>query len=869
MGPPRGDYSHSHSHSHSQSHSVTVVENGSGVNYHAFTAGSSETFVDNLNNDKHKEFSSSLSSSSSSYFDKKIGKMGSTILKLVRYLFFLALIDLICTILMGLMMFDFDYQTLWDSDMFGGINDNNRPSLAYHVKESVLDIGILSILRWLFNASLICCLEASPNLYEKHIEKVINKNCNNNWLLYAALFIDLSSFLLLSIKTIPMGFGKTMSLGWHLYIFTFIIVAFEVLVLIKIIVVKRHREKKYYDSLQQDGDNNLTEVLIFKEGQDNSYEKKNRMTFIQLIKILKPFFLPKGYYNKLRAFSTYVFVITAKYTNVIAPLYIAVATTAIQDGQRDKAFKNIALFALYSFVPKFLNECQRMVYYQVKRVANVEISEASYTHILHLSINWHLNKKIGSLMKSMDRGVDAAETVVNYLFIFLLPTIFEAFAVAIVFWAKFKSMKLAVLCITIFIVYAIVTIKMTLWRRKLRELTNKKDNESHEVATDALVNYETVKAFSAEAYEIQRYKQKVLDYQRHNQDTLMSLSALNLTQEILINSTILCGLMIAADAVVKGEMTVGDFVAVNVYIMKLFAPLSYLGTIYGAIVRALTDMQNLHDILSEKSDVNDIANAKDIIKSKKFDGCEIEFNDISFNYPSQPIESGIKNVSFHVKAGTTTAIVGHTGSGKSTIGKLLYRFYDLKGGRILIDQQDIKMYKQKSVRNLIGIVPQDTVMFNESILYNITYGKRDATMTEVETAAAAAQVLNFVQSLPEGWNTIVGERGLKLSGGEKQRIAVARCLLSDFPIVLLDEATSALDTKTEKSLQVALNDLSRGRTTITIAHRLSTIKNADQIVVLDKGRVVEVGTHNELLAKNGSFKEMWDAQLFTGNEERE
>jgi ABC-type transport system involved in Fe-S cluster assembly fused permease/ATPase subunit len=335
---------------------------------------------------------------------------------------------------------------------------------------------------------------------------------------------------------------------------------------------------------------------------------------------------------------------------------------------------------------------------------------------------------------------------------------------------------------------------------------------------------------------------------------------LNIVQQFIIRATLLGGMFMSARSVVNGELDVGAFVAINAYIIGVFAPLSWLGTIYNAIITGIVDIQNLLQLLAEHPDVTDAPNATPLRVPLR-GGMDIEFRDVHFHYPEQAVHRGLQGVSFVVKPGTTTAIVGHTGAGKTTISRLLFRFYDPDRGQILLGGQDIKIATQQSVRGAIGVVPQDTVMFNDTIMYNIRYGRMNASVHEVEQAAQAAQIKDFIESLPEKWNTSVGERGLKLSGGEKQRVAIARCLLKNPPIVLLDEATSALDTKTEQSVQEALHMLGKNRTTLVIAHRLSTIMHADQIIVLDQGRVAERGKHDELLAKRGEYYQLWNMQL--------
>lgn len=475
-------------------------------------------------------------------------------------------------------------------------------------------------------------------------------------------------------------------------------------------------------------------------------------------------------------------------------------------------------------------------------------------------------------------------------------------------------------------------LRITIWRKKFREKTNKHDNEFHNKAQDSILNFETVKYFAAEQYEVDRYTTSVTKFQQFNAATLVSMQMLNFTQQVILCGCLLGCIILSAQAVIAGEMTIGGWVAVQAWVTTIYQPLNFLGSIYAAIVQALIDVKNLSELLSEDPDIVDEPGAIDIpyysyqqqnfarIRSKSnvsvdidtdgismservseskssvkdgngngsvkvkeqgqgqlsvtngiddaaceralAEGVGIEFRNVTFNYPSQPKEKGLKGVSFTVAPGTTTALVGSTGAGKTTISRLLFRFYDPIEGSVQLGDYDIKHCTQKSVRSMVGIVPQDTVLFNDSIMYNIKYGRLDATDEEVWAAAEAAQIKDFIESLPEGWDSMVGERGLKLSGGEKQRVAIARCLLKNPPVVLLDEATSALDTVTENSVQMALDALGHNRTVVIIAHRLSTIRHADQILAMDNGVVVERGSHEELVQlEGGVYNRLWNMQL--------
>eukprot|EP00471_Norrisiella_sphaerica_P002217 CAMPEP_0184492320 /NCGR_PEP_ID=MMETSP0113_2-20130426/22859_1 /TAXON_ID=91329 /ORGANISM="Norrisiella sphaerica, Strain BC52" /LENGTH=799 /DNA_ID=CAMNT_0026877043 /DNA_START=52 /DNA_END=2451 /DNA_ORIENTATION=+ len=613
----------------------------------------------------------------------------------------------------------------------------------------------------------------------------------------------------------------------------------------------------------------FTELLLCKnfrvevtENQEVADEENEagasapRTSTWHLMKVLGPYFWPTGLCNRIRALSTWLCVGASKLSNIMAPLFLGQAVNKLQDGHVD--FKPIIFYALLGFTNVLFKQLQNIIYLGVKQTAYAQISENTFSHLHQLSLEWHLKKKMGNVLRSMDRGVNSANTVVSYLFLYLVPCVVECVVVFAIFYTKYNEPALSVIAFFGISGYAISTVTITLWRKKFRKATNRHDNELHDKATDSLMNFETVKYFTNEQFEIQDYSSSVKQYIKYDVSTQASLGMLNTIQQLFISGTLGCVLCVSAYRVSRGDMNVGDFVAINAYIVQLFAPLSFLGTIYNAIIQAFVDMQNLSDLLALEPDVVDAPGAKALVADKR--GCEIEFKSVVFHYPSMPSNTGLKGVSFTVKRGTTTAIVGHTGAGKSTIGRLLFRFYDLKSGMILIDGQDISQVKQHSLRKTIGVVPQDTVMFNRDIYHNIQYGNLAKSKEDVTRACEAAQILDFIERLPESWDTKVGERGLKLSGGEKQRVAIARCLLKDPPVVLLDEATSSLDSVTEQAVQKAILKLGKNRTCIVIAHRLSTIAHAEQIIVLDRGQICESGTHKQLMEQGGVYSRMWHAQ---------
>jgi ATP-binding cassette subfamily B protein len=574
-----------------------------------------------------------------------------------------------------------------------------------------------------------------------------------------------------------------------------------------------------------------------------------------------PYLWPEGEgWVKRRVVLSLLALIAAKVVSVTTPfLYKAAVDALAGEARADTwllALGAVALTVAYGVARVGaigFNELRDVIFVRVGQRALRRLALETFTHIHRLSMRYHITRKTGGLSRIIERGVKGVEFLLRFMLLSVGPLILELTMVTVIFALAFDWRYAAVVMVTIAL-YMAFTFKVTEMRVKIRRRMNEQDTDANQKAVDSLLNFETVKYFGAEAREAARYDAAMAGYEVAAVKTGQSLSALNFGQAFLINAGLIVVMVMAAAGVQSGALTVGDFVMVNAYMIQITMPLNFLGTVYREIRQALVDMGDMFDLLDQPAEITDRPGAPDLVVR----GGEVELDDVHFAYDAaRPI---LKGVSLKVGAGETVAIVGPSGSGKSTIGRLLFRFYDVTGGKLRIDGQDLRDITQDSLHAQIGVVPQDTVLFNDTIHYNIAYGRPEASRQELIAAAKAAKIHDFILSLPEGYETRVGERGLKLSGGEKQRVGIARTILKNPPILLLDEATSALDTQTERDIQESLAEMSEGRTVITIAHRLSTIAEADRIVVLEQGRIVEEGRHEALLARGGRYAAMWARQ---------
>ena len=584
---------------------------------------------------------------------------------------------------------------------------------------------------------------------------------------------------------------------------------------------------------------------------------------INVIKAVLPYLWPKSRKDiQFRVVLAMLALILGEILGVLAPYFYGVSVDALAPGAGENqtifmltagALGMVVAYGVMRILSVGFSQLRDVIFARVGQRALRQLALETFRHMHRLSLRYHITRKTGGLSRVMERGVKGVEFLLRFMLFSIGPLILKLLIVAGIFYLEFGFAYMAIVLITI-VLYIWFTFSVTEWRVKVRKEMNDKDTDANQKAIDSLLNFETVKYFGAEEREALRYDESMRGYEAAALKTSYSLAFLNFGQTLLITSGLIAVMIMAAMGVQRGEFSVGDFVMANAYMIQITMPLGFLGTVYREIRQALVDMGEMFDLLGQPEEVTDTKNASDLI----IKGGQIEFDNISFGYDQE--RAILSNLSLTINKGETVAIVGPSGSGKSTIGRLIFRFYDVNNGSIRIDGQDIRDVTQVSVHNSIGIVPQDTVLFNDTIGYNIAYGREDASNDDIIAAAKSAKIHDFIISLTDGYDTTVGERGLKLSGGEKQRVGIARTLLKNPPILVLDEATSALDTETERNIQESLRGLGSGRSVITIAHRLSTVVDADQIVVLEKGVIVEKGTHDELLNLNGRYTKMWHIQ---------
>jgi ATP-binding cassette subfamily B protein len=552
-------------------------------------------------------------------------------------------------------------------------------------------------------------------------------------------------------------------------------------------------------------------------------------------------------------------LIGAKLANVAVPLVFKgiIDGFAPADTAQTALLVPLGLIAAYGvlrFGVALFTELRELLFSRVTQRAVRTIALQVFEHLHQLSLRFHLERHTGGLTRDIERGTRAIGSLISYTIYSVLPTIIEVALVLGILAVRYEPSFVLIASATL-VVYIAFTIVISNWRVHLRREVNELDSAANTRAIDSLLNYETVKYFNNERWEKERYDQQMRRWENAQIRSQVSLSYLNLGQAGIIALGVALMMWRAAVGVANGTMTVGDIVLVNAFLIQLYIPLNFLGVLYREIRQSLTDIERMFALLAQNREVQDAPNARLLDPASS---CTIRFDNVSFAY--EPRRQILQDVSFEIPAGGTVAVVGHSGSGKSTLARLLFRFYDVGAGSIRVNGEDIRQLTQGSMRAAIGIVPQDTVLFNDTLAYNIQYGRPAATLEEVRAAARAAHLAEFIERLPDGYETRVGERGLKLSGGEKQRVAIARALLKNPPILIFDEATSALDSKTEKAIQAELDQAAIGRTTLIIAHRLSTVMNADEILVLDAGRIVERGTHRELLGRDGAYAHMWALQ---------
>ena len=580
------------------------------------------------------------------------------------------------------------------------------------------------------------------------------------------------------------------------------------------------------------------------------------------LRALLPYLWPRDARSlRLRVLLALAMLVAAKVAWVYVPVFYGRAVDALSPGDARLAVAVpgavILAYGAARILSLAFNELRDAIFVNVAQRAIRTVALAVFRHLHALSMRFHLGRQTGRLSLSIDRGTRAIDHLLRFSLFAIIPTAIELLLVFVILW-KALDAAIAITTVAVVVLYFAYTLTVTEWRMRFRRRMNEADGRASTKSIDSLLNFETVKYFGNEAHEARRLDEALHGYEGAAVKDQLSLSLLNVGQVVIVAGGLSAVMLLCARGIVAGTMSIGDFVMANTYLMQLYQPLSFFGFVYREIKQGLIDIEEMFSLLGEPEEIVDAPGARALV----VDGGRIEFERVAFGYDARrPI---LEDVSFEIPAGRTLAVVGSSGAGKSTLGRLLFRFYDAGGGAVRVDGQDVREVTQESLRAAIGIVPQDTVLFNDTLYYNIAYGRPDATPAEVEAAARLARIHDFIVSTPEGYQTVVGERGLKLSGGEKQRVAIARTVLKNPPILVLDEATSALDSATEREILHNLRELARGRTTLCIAHRLSTIIDAHEILVLDAGRVVERGRHRELVALGGRYAQMWRRQQERG-----
>jgi len=591
--------------------------------------------------------------------------------------------------------------------------------------------------------------------------------------------------------------------------------------------------------------------------ETNSLAKTRQHSDWQVIKNLMPYI----WRFKFRVIITLLCLVAAKVANLGVPIVLKkIVDTLSITAPHALVVVPVSLILAYGLLrlsDSLFGELRELIFAKVTESAVRKVGLQVFNYVHSLSLRFHLSRQTGGMTRDIERGTRGIQSLISYSLYSIIPTLIELLMVLGYFFFVY-NLWFVVITLIALTCYIVFTIVVTEWRTNFRRQMNELDSKANQRAVDSLINFETVKYFGNEQYEAIRYDDNLKKYAQAAVKSQKSLALLNFGQQTIIGIGLICILGLASSGVSKGTMTIGDLVLVNVLMIQLYIPLNFLGVLYREMKQSLADIDRMFALLEAHQEVADKPNALSLVIASPELGPHVIFKDVSFHYEAN--RQILNNVSFEILPGQTTAVVGHSGAGKSTLSRLLFRFYDVQQGAILFDGQNIQDVQQASLRQVVGIVPQDTVLFNDTIGYNIAYGKPGATQLEIEAAAKSAQIHDFIVSLPDGYQSAVGERGLKLSGGEKQRVAIARTLLKHPALLIFDEATSALDSETERSIQNELNDLARNRSTLIIAHRLSTITHAHQILVMEEGAIIERGTHESLLAMGQRYAEMWRVQ---------